>query len=78
MNKWKLKALKSLKWITIDKDGCVFAHTKKPKIQHYGCWKTNKDYDLDEYFDCVYLGQEEDEYLVKNWKKSLTKLERKL
>lgn len=56
--------------------GCVFAHTKKPKIRYYDNWKSNMEYDFCDYCDCVYLGQEEDESIVKNWEKSLTKLER--
>lgn len=66
MEEWVEKARTAIKWVAVDAYGCVWGYLKKPFVNNDG-------YDSDK--ETVYLGNIDDKELIKNWKKSLRKVE---
>ena len=66
MDKWVEKARTAIKWVAVDGTGDVYAYLNKPTCGGEYVWVGKRP---------IYIGETHDKELIKNWDKSLRKVE---
>lgn len=69
MDKWVEKARTAIKWVAVDSDGEIYGYTEQPVLVGEAWWKKSEG------CENIYLGPTRDVELIKNWDKSLRRVE---
>lgn len=67
MKKWVKKAQTAIKWVAVDGNGDVYAYLNKPTCDGWCVWVGDEH--------PIYIGKTHNKELIKNWDKSLRKVE---